>query len=617
MKHLVFALSNSSGYIFYRVFRIPIIFRSAAIGGAAFCYCSKLREIELPRKLNAIRDYLFYDCVGLTSVVITQGVGAIGRSAFEGCIGLTSITIPSSVSSIGYKAFNGCSGLSSVVMADGVASMAESVFEGCDNLTLITLSSTLTSIGKDAFANCLKLKSVSLPACSKIEKMFRGCASLESIVIAEGANSVVNGAFENCVSLTSISLPSSIENIGEMAFQGCTGLKSIKLPDALRTIQRMTFKNCSSLHSVELPDGLKVINYEAFYGCESMTSISIPTSLIYIGHDTFWGTSLREVYVSDLVKWCDIDFEPYNSCSNPLRGSNLFFNGKKIESLKIPEGVTTVKDYAFYFCQGLTSLEIPSSVSSIGTHAFCGCLNGESQSLDFPNGLRQIGEYAFSDCSGVVALKIPASVETIGINAFWNCPQLKTIFVDYGCKEKVKSLLLASGMQVDKLFICEDEEGIGSIDELPSVFPSDSEIVKYINTDDELKALNEFLKKSKMHVENLTAQQKQWAYRAFKLSEITTAPQLFEEEPVLKIDDVELSGGNLSLTISLTAGAEAIQLAKDKLVEKIRVGDSPDTVDNLLKDEDVISTPSEDGSSLTFTIKPPRGNQGFVKIKID
>ena len=112
----------------------------------------------------------------------------------------------------------------------------------------------------------------------------------------------------------------------------------------------------------------------------------------------------------------------------------------------------------------------------------------------------------------------------------------------------------------------------------------------------------------------MTAGQKQFAYQSFKLAEIVTTPQLFEDEPVLKIDDMELTGGNLSLTISLSADAEAIQLVKDNLAEKIRVGT---TLGDITGKPTIVAKPAADGTSLTFTITPPVGNQGFVKVQID
>ena len=41
----------------------------------------------------------------------------------------------------------------------------------------------------------------------------------------------------------------------------------------------------------------------------------------------------------------------------------------------IPNGTTSIENYAFYECTGLTNITIPNSVTSIGTNAFLGCSN--------------------------------------------------------------------------------------------------------------------------------------------------------------------------------------------------------------------------------------------------
>lgn len=156
---------------------------------------------------------------------------------------------------------------------------------------------------------------------------------------------------------------------------------------------------------------------------------------------------------------------------------------------------------------------------------------------------------------------------------------------------------------------------ISDFEELARVFGSENDVVMNITDETELATFNGFLKDcSIMTADDLTEGQKRYAYQSFKLSEITTAPQLFEEEPVLKIDDIELTGGNLSLTISLTADTESIQLAKDKLAEKVRVGTS---LNSIIDKPDIDTSMSKDGKSVTFTITPPEGNQGFVKVVVD
>lgn len=154
-----------------------------------------------------------------------------------------------------------------------------------------------------------------------------------------------------------------------------------------------------------------------------------------------------------------------------------------------------------------------------------------------------------------------------------------------------------------------------TLDDLAKVFGEDSDVVKNITDEAGLAAFNDFLKKCSINsASDLKSAQKQYAYQSFKLAEIMTAPRLFEVEPVLKIDDLELSGSNLSVTISLKAGAEVIQLAKDKFAEKVRVGTEIGAINQAA---DIETTATADNKSVILTIVPPKGGKAFVKVALE
>lgn len=82
--------------------------------------------------------------------------------------------------------------------------------------------------------------------------------------------------------------------------------------------------------------------------------------------------NVSDIYITDIGAWCDI------SGLNELMsyGSNnkkIYLNGTEIKDLVIPNGVTSIGQYAFYGCTSLTSVVIPDSVTSIGQSAFYGC----------------------------------------------------------------------------------------------------------------------------------------------------------------------------------------------------------------------------------------------------
>ena len=174
----------------------------------------------------------------------------------------------------------------------------------------------------------------------------------------------------------------------------------------------------------------------------------------------------------------------------------------------------------------------------------------------------------------------------------------------------------------DKSFVAKcvvgEADVFSDLKDLKSAFGEGSDVVANIKDKAELNKFNQFFRSLGVTaIGSISGDQKKWAYQSFKLSEIMVAPQLFDVEPELTISDFRPSGTGFALTISLTAGGEEIALAKDALRQKIRSGVSPDSVDDPLKDEDIISAPSQDGVSLTFTVKPPSGERGFLKIGID
>ena len=88
-------------------------------------------------------------------------------------------------------------------------------------------------------------------------------------------------------------------------------------------------------------------------------------------------------------------------------------------------------------------------------------------------------------------------------------------------------------------------------------------------------------------------------------------PELYEEEPELKISQVDVADGTCSFTVSLTAGEREIALAREALADSIRVGTSLDHVDAK---PEIVAAPSADGANLVFTVRRPGPSQGFIAV---
>ena len=150
------------------------------------------------------------------------------------------------------------------------------------------------------------------------------------------------------------------------------------------------------------------------------------------------------------------------------------FSGCNLISITLPESVTSIGNYAFFYCSSLTSITIPESVTSIGIYAFCGCslttitipegvtsiAEGAFQScwsltaINIPEGVASIGDWAFCGCGSLTAITIPASVTNIGEDAFGGCSSLERVTINcanvgnwFSAMSSIKEIVLGESVR--------------------------------------------------------------------------------------------------------------------------------------------------------------------------
>ena len=140
-------------------------------------------------------------------------------------------------------------------------------------------------------------------------------------------------------------------------------------------------------------------------------------------------------------------------------GDSSFRECEKLTSIIIPDSVTDIGTSAFILCRRLKSVIIPNSVISIGDSAFVFC--SSLTSINIPDGVTSIGDKTFGYCENLTNINIPDSVTRIGEYAFNSCSKIANVTIPYG----------VTSIGYSAFAHCEEMESI-IVDEKNTVFDS-------------------------------------------------------------------------------------------------------------------------------------------------
>lgn len=230
--------------------------------------------------------------------------------------------------------------------------------------------------------------SVIIPAAAKVipadAALFKGNTLVTKVTFEEGSllERIEDEAFFTTSSLTEIKIPAGVSYIGEKAFHA-SGLKRLELEAgenaASITVGNSAFQVNTALTTVVTNGRLGTIGEAAFAGDSALkTFVGTSTSTVdegaltgtsVIGPRAFSGcSSLEYITIPDTVTV--IEEGTFENCTS--FGSNTdYFAG--VKSVKLGNGVTSIKTSAFAGCSALTEFSIPASVTYIGVNAFSGC----------------------------------------------------------------------------------------------------------------------------------------------------------------------------------------------------------------------------------------------------
>lgn len=191
-----------------------------------------------------------------------------------------------------------------------------------------------------------------------------------SVIIEDGVTTIGDEAFSNNSSIKNVTMADSVTTIGKSAFNYCYDLTDLSIGNGVTTIKEEAFISCSDLTEITIPKNVTQIGTRAFADCNSLERITVDAENQYFTADSY-----GVLYNKDMTRLLQY----------PIASTNA--------SYSIPEGVTSIDNEAFSFCENITNVTLPDSLKTIGEYVFIDCYS--LSSITIPQGIESIGQYAF------------------------------------------------------------------------------------------------------------------------------------------------------------------------------------------------------------------------------
>ena len=271
----------------------------------------------------------------------------------------------------------------SVYWTQYVRSFIKSIFIGKD----------ITGIGDQAFRNCFYASTLTFEEGSKLENI--------------GAS-----AFLNLRCIDTLVLPDSVKTIDWGSFGYMYGLKTIYLPDGVESINANAFVKSNSNLVLQVARNTPAHAYAERYGFafELREKKPVATAFGTCGENATWTLYNDEILViggsGAMDDFASRDEQPWAAYRN------------KLTKIVIGKDITHVGKFAFAYSYNVESVtfEEGSKLESIGALSIYYMLYLES--LDLPETVTTVGGQAFGYNSLLSNVRVPQRISSIASNAF-------------------------------------------------------------------------------------------------------------------------------------------------------------------------------------------------------
>lgn len=202
---------------------------------------------------------------------------------------------------------------------------------------------------------------------SAIDEFAEGPVTIPAKVRGYDVTIIASGAFCSRHNITALTIPEGVERIESNSIEYCNGLTSISIPASLTELNEGFGMFGKYLESITVAAGNPI--YDSRGNCNAIIETSTNT--------------LRAGCLNTVIPNTVREIGPWS------------MHNVAITSLDIPEGVVSIGDGAFRYCE-FKEVTIPAHVEAIGTEAFGECMNLEKV-VSYIRQPFEIGKYTFSN----------------------------------------------------------------------------------------------------------------------------------------------------------------------------------------------------------------------------
>ncbi|MCR5202596.1 MAG: leucine-rich repeat domain-containing protein [Lachnospiraceae bacterium] len=361
------------------------------------------------------------------------------KGAFKGLDNLGGLVLPYDLTVIDNEAFKDCKALRRINLYDP----NEEKVVNENNVTCVTVheyrGNTVTipdmagKIAADAFAGTSAVVAFSVPASNSAFKTLN-----EGVLLTNADETDLVRYASSNHSAEMFNIPEGIVNINDYACEAAVDTKGFNIPDSVKTIGNYGFynsnlqfvkfnetSNCTTIGAyafahnqnleTSLPKSVTSIGAYCFAYCENLRSTAtVSGAAISVAS----GTAISADTTTGLIDKSSITEIP----------DYCFYDSRNLHSLNIPATVQKIGAYAFSEVVNISTVTFEGeTLSAIGTGAFEGADN--LNTIVIPEGVTTIEDDTFNGCINLGVVVLPESLEVIGDEAFKDCHNINTMVI--------------------------------------------------------------------------------------------------------------------------------------------------------------------------------------------